>query len=104
MILTNYVEKRKIDFYKLRQLCINEGYCTSANNEEYFNFLNNASKIENVEIDNIEEIAEWIIRKSNFDYDFMNGEIKKNIMFLILNNACTSFIEEERNYIEDINE
>lgn len=62
-------EKRFINFLDLRQLCIRNKWYTLGTVEEYNSFLISTTKMENVTVKEIVEIAEDIKEHSKIDYE-----------------------------------
>ena len=81
-------EVREISKYDVRKACIAYNWYTCGDCEEYDHMLTYVGNIERATTDELETIATDIKQHSNTDYDV------KNIMFVLANECCTTFIED----------
>lgn len=79
---------REISRYNVRKACIAYDWYTCGDCEEYEKMLTNVSNIKKVTVSDLKEIATDIKNHSETDYDI------KNIMFVLANECCTTFIED----------
>ena len=81
-------EIRKISMYNVRKECIKYNWYTKGDCDEYDYMLTFTKCLENVTTDDLETIATNIKINSETDYEI------KEIMFVLANDCCTTFIEE----------
>lgn len=83
-------EKRVIRFEKVRSMCINQDLYDCGTNEDYSNLLLNlCSNEKEMTLEKIIEIAEDILIHSDTEMEITN------IMFLLINECCVTFIDVE---------
>lgn len=87
-----YRETRVMSADSLRELCINEDWYTCGTNEEYTKLLTSVSKNNNIDTDDLVEIAQNIVDHSNNIDLSVDGEFT-NIMFKLAR-ICNTFFEE----------
>lgn len=81
-----YKETRKIEMNKIRNLCIEKGWFTCGDNDQYAELLS-YGKCENITSDELVEMATLIKEYSNTEYEITS------IMFELAR-ICYSFFEE----------
>lgn len=83
-----YTETRDISSYRMRELCIAQGWFTLATNTEYDRFLRKAAAIENITTDDLVELATDVKEWSDTDMEI------ENIMWHIAK-ACYVYFTSE---------
>lgn len=82
-------ETRKISMDNVRKACISHNWFTCGDCEEYDYMLSYVNNLETATTDELETIATNIKEHSDTDYEV------RNIMFVLANECCITFIEEE---------
>jgi len=93
-------EIRKIDWMKVRQLCIEHSYYTCGTNKEYENLLFVLCNCDNATLPQVKEIAEDILKHSNWEkeadeYGMDYSELLIYLMETLLNECCRIQIRKE---------
>lgn len=89
-----FTETRRMDWYKVRHVCIRENWCTGMTNDQYARMLDMAESFENVTEVELAQIAEQISAGSSPDLaaqcDCTQDEYICNIMYVLAADCCTS--------------
>lgn len=89
-----FVETRRMDWHKVRHVCIREDWCTGMTNDQYGRMLDMADNFENVTQTELAQIAEQISAGSSPDLaarcDCTQDEYVCHIMFVLTAECCVS--------------
>lgn len=101
--MARYREFKKIDHNKVRNLCIRDEYYTMGDNDAYEHLLYELCNEEKeITMDELEEITADIMKHSDvewlrYKYYFSEEELFAGILWKLINECCTIFLEKTGN-------